>query len=129
MNRAAHATLVLIGIMPWAVGMTCLWISMHLAVLADRVWPDATAGNCWAFTMARWRKHGGYMAIRPSPRPFSYIPHAIWVENLDGVSLLQTMPIRRALTWYNGWRAFYFNYRITRGERRPGETRPAPLGD
>lgn len=127
--RALHAAICMIAVIPWAVAMTMMTLVMWMVLLADRIWPNADRGNCWTFSMPRWHKRGGYLAIRPSPRPFAFIPHAIWVESLDGCTLEQTLPRKRALNMWGAWRSFYFTYRVTRGERRPGETRPAPLGE
>ena len=129
MRKALHAIVCRIGVIPWSVGMACMTVTVWMSLLADLIWPNADRGNCWTFAMPRWRQRGGYLAIRPSPRPFQFIPHCIWVWSLEGCTLEQTIPKKRARSAWQAWRSVYFNYRVTSEERRPGETRPAPLGD
>lgn len=129
MRKTLHATVALIAVIPWLAAMLLMWLVIRLCVLADWIMPDARIGNCWTFALPRWRNRGGYLVIRPSPRPFAFVPHAIWVYSLEGVHLEQTMPRKRARSPLQAWRTLYFPYRVVRIERRPGDTQPVPLGD
>lgn len=115
--RTVHLVLVLLALLPWALGMLAFSAALGLVLVADQVWPGATWGNCWSFAGPRWARDGGYLALRWTPG--TRILHALWIHRLPvETGLLQTEPVRR----HKGWRAVlsspYFPYRGIRRERR-----------
>lgn len=89
---------------------------MALVVIADKVWPNATWGNCWSYAGANWYKYGGYLLVRAADTVrllgIGWIPHAIWVKDIGNGVLEHTAPIRRGRAKYLSWMIFYFPYEI-----------------
>ena len=121
MKRILHAALVILAAIPWALSMLQLRVSLWLVVLADKVWPDATHGNCWSYTGARWAKYGGYVQVRWSdfPRAGSkLIPHGQWVYRLHpDTGMHQTEPKHRAHRLRDVWRVLYFEFEVRDSDR------------
>lgn len=123
MRKIVHATLVLLACIPWIVAVNCGVLCLALVMLADKVWPNATSGNCWSFAGPKWFKHGGYLTIRYADniRLFGKlrVPHAIWIKSLSMDSLVeQTVPINRSKAKKLPWRVFYFPF-IVKSKERP----------
>jgi hypothetical protein len=122
-RRAAHAALCVAAFVPWLLGALGFGCALLLALLADRVWPNATWGNCWTQTGPRWWRHGGYLLIRWADGQqiggVGGVPHAIWVHTLpdDGIGLLQTKPLRRRSTRILPWYTLYFELDVIDRER------------
>jgi len=117
MKKIVHALLVIIAAVPWAIAVTCGAVCLALVVIADKVWPNATWGNCWSYAGANWYKHGGYLLVRAADTVrlmgIGWIPHALWVKELnDEVKLEHTAPLRRGHARYFPWMIFYFPYEI-----------------
>ena len=92
--------------------LSCLVI--YLTVLADKVWPNAQYGNCWTYTLPRWKKYGGYLLIRSSDGVRFLdtfpVPHVIWVQSLDtaGSVLSQFHPeVRQSVRLLPCFTAYY----------------------
>lgn len=126
MRRAAHAFLAFLGILAWLVAYVAMQIVFWLALIGDKVLPNARVGNCWTFVCPRAMKVGGYMVIRPVKFGKLFyvglIPHVSWLESIPpGAVLLQTEPIDRYTGRWKFWRFFYFNFRIKSSETgQPG---------
>jgi hypothetical protein len=60
-----HTLLCILAAVPLLVANFCLSVAMWLAVLADKVQPGATCGNCWTFALVQVWRHGGYLSLRP----------------------------------------------------------------
>ena len=121
MRRLIHALLAVVGIVAWIVAYLFMQVVFWLAVLGDKVLPDARIGNCWTFVCPRLVRLGGYMVIRPVRRArffgIGIVPHVLWLRSIHPDStVLQTEPVDR----YNGrwkfWRFFYFLFRIKTSE-------------
>lgn len=130
MRRAIHALLAAIGTLAWLVAYLCMQIVFWLALLGDKVLPNARVGNCWTFVCPRLMQLGGYAEIRPVKRGrFFYVgivPHVLWVESLPpSTVLLQTEPIDRYTGRWKFWRFFYFPFRLKSSEA----SKPGPWGD
>lgn len=122
MKRIIHAPLVILAAVPWAFGCLLFAVALGLTILADRVWPNATHGNCWSFVGPRWWRYGGYLLIRPADDVrvlgVGIIPHAIWVHGLaEDNELKQTVPLERSLSTSVPWRTLYFRFKVIRKER------------
>lgn len=129
-RRAVHALIIILAVIPWFIGLLGFGLALLLVLLADRVWPDATMGNCWSFVGPRWFRHGGYILIRPADNVrvlnIGWIPHAIWVKSLsDGVELEQTHPDNRTAAKWIPWRTVYFPFKVLHRER----PHPAKIDD
>jgi len=90
-----------------------------IVLLADKVWPEADAGNCWSFAGPKWLRGGGYLAVRtvPSARFLMLFPvlHAVWLKDMPaGADLEMTRPIHRHRAAWIPWRTFYFKFRVAR---------------
>ena len=126
MRRAAHAFLAFLGILAWLVAYVAMQIVFWLALVGDKVLPNARVGNCWTFVCPRAMQVGGYMVIRPVRRGRFFgvglIPHVAWLESITTDSvLLQTEPIDRYEGRWKFWRFFYFSFRLKDSETgRPG---------
>jgi len=123
MKRFFHAVLVLLAVIPWAVGVTLFAIALVLVLLADKLWPNADWGNCWSFCGPKWVKEGGYLVARPADGVRFlgklWIPHVFWMPKIgDGNTVLQTFPIDRTKARWLPWRTLYFRF-IVRGKERP----------
>lgn len=120
MRRALHRFLVLAMAFPAAAIYVAAYIIVGLALLADRVWPDADRGNCWSKTLPLWAKTGGYLCFRGSlvARMFGVgrVPHALHVRDLSGVEVTQTEPIKRYKGLLAAWRILYFRFRVEHKE-------------
>lgn len=120
-QRVAHAVLITLSIFPWLIGIFCVTLAALLVILADRIWPRANWGNCWAYVTPRWVKHGGYLVIRWADN-ISFlrrlrIPHAFWITKLGTDNeIRQTIPINRSSSKWFPWRVFYFPYKVIKRE-------------
>ena len=121
MKRVLHALLVIAAAIPWAMAMGLLGVSLWLVLLADRLWPDATHGNCWSYAGAKWAKHGGYMQVRWSDFPHAgshLIPHGQWVYRLHPeTGMHQTTPKHRAHRLRDIWRVLYVEFEVLDNDR------------
>lgn len=122
LRRIGHALLVLLAVIPWVLGVLAFGVALLAVMLADWVWPNATAGNCWSFVGPRWAKHGGYLVIRPADgvrvSGAGWIPHALWMPEIGtDARIQQTVPERRTRAQWLPWRTLYFPYRVIRKER------------
>lgn len=120
-RRIAHAVLVLLAALPWALGLAAFGCSLVLVLLADRIWPNATWGNCWSFAGPRWVRHGGYLVVRPADGVrvlgSGWVPHTLWMKRIGfDNEIEQTMPLRRSQSRVVPWRTLYFPYRVIRRE-------------
>lgn len=122
MRRVLHATLVLLAVVPFAIGLAGFGVALLLVLLADFAWPKATWGNCWSFVGPRWFKHGGYLVVRPADgvriAGSGWVPHAMWMPEIGtDASIVQTFPESRSGAQWLPWRVIYFPYRVVRKER------------
>jgi hypothetical protein len=117
LRRTIHATVCLMALIPWTVGMLCLWGNYMLNVLAHKIWPTADWGNCWSALAVNLHKHGGYTISRRSDDvnigPFG-IPHAIWALELPpGTKVRMSYPLHRHKgKWFAWIFTLYFPYEI-----------------
>jgi hypothetical protein len=134
-RHALHAVICIAAFFPWLVGVLGFGAALALTVLADKLWPNATWGNCWTYVGPRWFKHGGYVQMRlvKCPKIFgrSFIPHAIWLrESHPEAKLEQTEPMTRIKRLRDAWQTIYFRFYIHTSEphRRPDGDNTAPGG-
>lgn len=130
MRSTAHALLAVVGTIAWLVAYLCMQIVFWLALLGDKVLPDARVGNCWTFVCPRLMQRGGYAVLRPVKRGRFFgvglIPHVSWLESIHPDStLLQTEPVDRYEGRWKFWRFFYFRFHLKSSE----VGRPRPWGD
>lgn len=121
LRHALHAAICIAAFVPWLVGVLAFGVALLFTLAADRLWPDATWGNCWTFVGPRWFRHGGYVQVRmaPAPRLFGrrIIPHAIWLKTAHPDSdVEQTAPIIRVMRFRDAWQTLYFRFRVHRQE-------------
>lgn len=122
-TRFIHASLIIMASIPWAIACGLLTISLVLVVLADKLWPNATSGNCWSYTAPKWIYKGGYLLIRPADgiRLFKIgiIPHVLWLKSLsDSNDLEHTFPNHeRTTSKWLPWKALYFPYSVHKMEK------------
>lgn len=123
MRRAAHMMLTLIGAVPWLIAYFMGLLCVGLAWLADKVWPDADAGNCWSYALHRWVIGRGALVLTfvEDARFLQTLPviHCTWMPEGPGRAPLEmTQPVERQTTLWLPWWAFYFRYRVVKIERR-----------
>ncbi len=130
MRRAVHALLAIFGTLAWLVAYAAMQAVFWLALLGDKVLPNARVGNCWTFVCPRVMQLGGYMVMRPVRRGRFFgvglIPHVSWLQSIPpDATLLQTEPLDRYEGRWRLYRFFYFRFRL-----RTSETgKPRPWGD
>jgi hypothetical protein len=108
-----HFVIIMIAVVVWLIAILHLGVALVLTILADKLWPNASMGNCWSLAGPKWwhnRKHS-YLVVRIAPD--APIPHSIWALELPAdTKLLQTFPLKRK----KGWRAVlsspYFPFRV-----------------
>jgi hypothetical protein len=122
-RAALHVVLIALGVPFWALAMLGMTGVAVFALLADKVIPHATKGNCWSHTLPLFLRRGGYLLIRPADGQrflgFFPVPHALWVHTLPryGIGLEQFAPIRRRMARWIPWYAVYFDGTHRRVER------------
>ena len=96
MRTVLFRTLIVIAMVPLLLAFVSVAAFIFMAVMADKVLPDARWGNCWTYAAARWWRLGGYIALRPSDGIALIggipIPHAVWVPELTG-EVRMTYPV------------------------------------
>lgn len=112
--------LIALAAIPWAVGVIGFSIALLLVVIADKLIPKATHGNCWSFVGPRWSKHGGYIVVRMADdiRIFGrrVIPHALWLRSWpEGADVQQTEPVTRKR---HPLHTIYFRFRVKNTESK-----------
>lgn len=125
MRQAMHFALCVLAAVPLLIANFGLTLALWLYVLADRVLPAATRGNCWSYVAPLVWKHGGHIVMRPARGVrllwVGVVQHAAWAPRLSG-HIEQTQPVER----YTGpallWRWVYFDF----GVRGPDSTTPEP---
>lgn len=75
-------------------------------------------GNCWLYAFPRWWRKGGYLVVCWSPRN-RYIPHAMWTDSLQGVTVHEFIPDRPRTGLVGLLFAIVFRGRV-RVRRMPG---------
>lgn len=121
-RRALHATLVLLAVIPWSLGVLLFGVALLLVLLADKVWPNANWGNCWSYCGPKWVKEGGYLVGRPADNVRFlgrfWIPHVFWMPEIgDGNTVLQTFPVKRSKAKWLPLGTTYFEFIVRRKER------------
>ena len=123
MRTIAHAAVVIISFPAYVLLSVALLLMVGGSLLAYKIDPDAKAGNCWSFALARWFKHGGYLAIRPAGDVWFLrvlpILHCLWIQKLGPSELKMTMPRKRmsgALARWLPWATPYFRFRVVSGD-------------
>jgi hypothetical protein len=117
-RHAIHAAVCIIAFFPWLFGVVSFGCALALTILADKIWPNASWGNCWTYSGPRWHKHGGYVLIRPADGiripVIGSIPHAIWVPKLCECTVTRhTAPINRhSGKWFAWIYTVYFKFRV-----------------
>ncbi len=126
-RRIAHAAVSVTAIVPFSFGMVNMLISWGLVLIADKIWPNATWGNCWTFVGPKLFKHGGAVLIEKAQGPMLLkvipVPHAIMVHHLGEDTVFEmTMPLKRTKAQWIPWRAGYFPFRVVRQKKRQDST-------
>jgi len=62
-RKLLHAAILLAAAAPWIIAYFMLALAAGMCWAADRVWPNATRGNCWSFALHRWCKERGVLAL------------------------------------------------------------------
>ena len=120
-RHALHAAICIAAFFPWLLGVLLFGGALLLTLLADRVMPRASWGNCWTYVGPRWHRQGGYVMVcmAPSPRLFGrrIIPHAIWCRSSHPeLAVEQTAPVRRVRRFRDAWQAVYFRFTVKHTE-------------
>ena len=122
-KQGLHFFLVAICAPPlWFVGFTCLAGALVCVLWADKLWPNATWGNCWSYTGPRWWKRGGYIGVRASDGVKmlwgGIIPHALWIRKLFPTPVIeQSAPVNRKVgNWLLFRGGLYFKFAISNEE-------------
>jgi len=112
-----------------SVILTLSYLVIALTILADKVWPNAQYGNCWTYTLPRWKKYGGYLLIRPADEVRFLdtlpVPHVIWVQSFDtaGSVVSQFYPEKRNVSRWMPWFTIYYKGKVLNNERNhPAKT-------
>jgi len=128
--KSIHVILALIGFVIWGVANAFYSVCIGLSLIADRVIPGASKGNCWSYTFARWWKYGGYLAIRKADGngfiKFLPLPHVIWLKRIDWkfADVEQLIPkVRKHSKWFP-WYSIYFDGKVINKEFRHDATIP-----
>ena len=136
MRQLAHFALVMLGILPWALAYWAGALAMWIAVLGDRVWPEADRGNCFSHALPLWVRGRGALVLTfvEDARFLRWFPvlHAAVLPAFPrGNAYEMTQPLHRKTTRWFPWFTFYFRFRIIRHDRvpKPTDTDHAPLGD
>lgn len=116
MRSVWHALLVLVGMIPLTLAWACLALGVFVMVLADKLHPNATHGNCWSYAAPRWWRHGGLLGMRPADgvrlAGFGLVPHVVHVEALNDARIKHTQPIKRYSGRWLLWRKLYFRFAV-----------------
>lgn len=120
-RRLLHALLNTAAAFFWTIAASFLYLSFGLIVLAAKVWPTATWGNCWSYTAPLWIRNGGYLCVRWADHVrflrYLKIPHAIWIHTLSTDSVLrQTRPVHRSHSTLAPWTVFYHKFIVSKKE-------------
>ena len=123
MRKLVHIVLASVGFVFWCAAMWLMAFTTWIAVLADKVLPDATHGNCWTYALPRWYLHGGYLLVRNADGQrflgFLPVPHVAWVSHLGDASLLEQFdPVRRQHSFWMPWHTIYYRGRVKTTERQ-----------
>lgn len=102
--------------------MLVLSFALILVMAADRLWPNATWGNCWSYCVPNWIENGGYLVVRPADGVrilrFVWVPHVFWMPHIGtGNTVVQTTPMDRSRAKWLPWFTIYFPYRVTHEEQ------------
>ena len=133
MRAALHFILCVLAALPLLCANFALTIAVWLYVVADRVKPGATMGNCWSYAAPLVWARGGHLVMRPARGVrllwLGMVQHVGWAKSLHG-DIEQTEPVER----YSGpWLLFrwvYFRLSVRGPDSRPaGPWRESGKGD
>lgn len=119
-RRIVHACVVFALALPLGIAWVAVSAALGLALLANRVWPEADRGNCWTFALVKWWREGGYIAARPAPGVrfigMGMVPHVLWVRHISGCELQQAVPVKRYHGPWLVFRAWHFKFNVIKTE-------------
>jgi len=124
MRAALHFVLCVLAAVPLLLANFALTLALWLYVLADRVLPGATRGNCWSYVAPLVWHHGGHLLMRPAKGVrllwMGMVQHVAWAPRVHG-HVEQTEPAER----YSGrWlllRWVYFRLIVRGADTAPAE--------
>jgi hypothetical protein len=122
MRSALHFLLCVLAAAPLLLANFALTLALWLYVLADRVLPGATRGNCWSYVAPLVWREGGHLMMRPAHGVrllwLGIVQHVSWARTVDG-HIEQTEPVER----YKGpallWRWVYFDFGVRGHDTEP----------
>ena len=133
MRPALHFLLCVLAAVPLLAANFGLTVALWLYVLADRVLPGATRGNCWSYVAPLVWERGGHVLMRPVRGAkllfVGMVQHVAWAPRISG-HVEQTEPVER----YKGpallWRWVYFDFGVRGQDSKPvGAWRHSGKGD
>jgi hypothetical protein len=136
MKSLIHFLLCLIAVPFWAAGITFMSLALLPILVAYRISPRSSTGNCWTYACPRWFSRGGYLVVRQAAGVkflsiFS-IPHVAWMPRTPPAgSLKQFVPSNRRRSFILPWFTLYFKGRVTDQEKEreaQGVTQFSPSG-
>lgn len=116
---AIHAFIGVVAFALFDLGVSVLMLALGLTLVADKVWPNATLGNCWLFVGPRLVRYGGAFLVQAADGPrflkMFPVPHALMVHHLGTDSRVeQTVPLKRTKAQWFPWPVVYFPFRVVR---------------
>lgn len=114
MRTIAHFLLATAGLAVGAPAMALLTVALGVSYLSNWVLPSANRQNCWMYSMWRWHRYGGYLAVRPSDgvrfAKWLPVPHVVWIKVLPRIGSMteQYVPIKRERKEFLPWFTAYF---------------------
>lgn len=123
MRRLVHFLLAVVGLVLWGFANFLYSACIGLSVIGDCLIPGSVYGNCWSFSLSRWWKYGGYIAIRKSDGNgflgFLPLPHILWIKSISWAhaEIEHLVPNERKKSSWFPWYAVYFEGHISRNEK------------
>lgn len=117
MKTILHFLVIMVSAPIWTFTMCFFVIACGLSLIAMKIDPNITRGNCWLYALPLFIKYGGYLAVRAADGNkflnLFMIPHVLYMPTLNRGSVIsQYVPINRKSSFWVPWHALYYRGKI-----------------
>lgn len=106
-----------LGACIWVFEQILFFLVVLMALIANKLNPEALDGNCWSYALPKFWKYNGYLALRPAvgQKFLGHFPiyHVVWIKEFGRDNKVEQLsPVNRKFSSILPWYVFYFQGRV-----------------